>query len=417
MADDNECDVVSNGEVFDDVDSDPGSMINNVESCSKILIPSMAQHSMSKLSGGEHEENESPDGIFQNIKRDEGDDDDTSDQNNDDENHIKPDSEKSRRLSVNSPRAVKWSLETMAAAMDSVFSGELTTTNAARKFQIPRTTLLDRLSMKAKRQHLEAPGTFPLNPESDAQIVEFVRRNESVDKSTLIKGMLSLAEDLARMQGRPFENALCTRKWLKLFVQKHPNLDILKYSRTRTASARSSVTMAPPSLNIPHRKTSISSAAAAENVLSASQLIQIQQFQTPLNSTLSANLNSNDISDHEKSPSPNEEDNKQNIFDSLESSLARQGAKAIEQRLTAEQLHYFKYRFISKNLERGFELWKLCKSQADRGDNLSVLALNGVEQGLSQEHLKYFQFRYENEELEEGYKLWSFMTEKIYLHE
>lgn len=408
MADDNECgDSVSNGEVFEDVDSDPGSIINNVEACTKILIPSMARHSMSKLSG-DHDDSECPDGIF-TIKRDDVDeDDDTSDHNIDEE--VKPDSDIKRKLSVNSPRAVKWSLETMATAMDSVFTGELTTTNAARKFQIPRTTLLDRLSMKAKRQHLEAAGSFPLNSENDAQVVEYVRRNENLDKVTLIKGVLNLAEDLARLQGRPFENALGSRKWLKLFVQKHPGLEILKFSRARTTSSRSSLSMAPPSsLSMP-RKPSIS---GNEAVVISPHVI-MHQYQTPLNTTI--NLNPNDISDSEKSP-PHEEDKQTPVFDSLESNLAKQGAKAIEQKLTSEQLHYFKYRFVSKNLERGYDLWKLCKSQADRGDNLSLLALNGVEQSLQQEHLKYFHFRYENDDLEEGYRLWSFMTEKIFLHE
>jgi helix-turn-helix, Psq domain. len=399
MADDTDCDVASNGEVFDDVDSDPGSIINNVvQSCSKILIPSMAQPSISKLSSNDHD-SEVADGIFQGIKSD----DDVSDQNNDEVN-IKPDLEGKRRLSVQSPRTVKWSFDIMAAAMDSVFGGELTTTNAARKYQIPRTTLLDRLSMKVRRQHLESSGSFPLNAESDAKVVEFVQANHhDLDKPTLIKGILQLGEQLARLQGRPFDGPLNSRKWLKLFVQKHPNLEIFSYSsRTRNATSRSSVSISGAHN---HNNMRASSLSGENTVLIPPQILHIQQHD-------SLNHMQNEQNNEQNSPPLNTDND--NVFDSLESSLAKQGVKAIEQKLNTEQLSYFHYRNLNKSLERGFELWKLCKDKTEGGDNLSVIALGGVEQGLIQEHLKYFRFRYENPELEDGYNLWAVLREKIH---
>lgn len=399
MADDTECDVAANGEVFGDVDSDPGSIINNVvQSCSKILIPSMAQPSMSKLSSND-EDAEVSDGIFQGMKSD----DDTSDhQIGDEVINIKPDHDDKRRVSVHSPRAVKWTLDTMAAAMDSVFGGELTTTNAARKFQIPRTTLLDRLSMKVKRQHLEAQGSFPLNAENDAKVVEFVQANEDLDKPTLIKGILKIGEQLAKIQGRPFDGPLTLRKWLKLFVHKHPNLQIFSYNRSRNATfSRSSLSISSGTHGL---RTSVSNENA---VLVSPQILHIQHHSSLSGSQLQVEQENEDSS----SPTTNDNDN---VFDSLESSLARQGAKAIEDRLNVEQISYFNYRYINKNLEKGYELWNLCRLKSDGGDNFSALALNGIEQSLISEHLKYFRFRFENPDLDEGYKLWALLKDKIH---
>ena len=404
MADDADCDVASNSEVFDDVDSDPASMMHNVvQSCNKIVIPSMAQPSISKLSTNEQEDEEvvNTDGIFHHHQQDiKSDDDDASasDQNADDNLvNIKPElDEKLRRTSVHSPRTVKWTLHTMAAAMDSVFGGELTTTNAARKFQIPRTTLLDRLSMKVKRQHIDSPGSFPLNAENDAKVVEFVQENIELDKPTLIKGILHVGEELAREQGRPFDSPLNSRKWLKCFVQKHPNLNIFCYHRSRTTTASRSVSVSGSSSM---RGPSLSS---DNTVLIPQQILHIQH--DPL-----AQLQAEQNSEH--SPSTIDTDN---VFDSLESTLAKQGVRAIEQKINAEQLSYFNYRFVNRNLEKGFDLWKLCKSKTEGGDNLSTFALNGVEQGLIDEHLKYFHFRYDNPDLEEGYKLWAILKEKTH---
>lgn len=409
MADDADCDVASNSEVFDDVDSDPGSMMHNVvQSCNKILIPSMAQPSISKLSSSNEQDDEevvNTDGIFhhhhhhqhQDLKSDD-EDASASDQNADDSLvNIKPEiDEKIRRPSLHSPRTVKWSLHTMAAAMDSVLGGELTTTNAARKFQIPRTTLLDRLSMKVKRQHYDGPGSFPLNAENDDKVVQFVQDNLELDKPTLIKGILQLGEELAKEQGRPFDNPLNARKWLKLFVQKHSNLNIFCYNRSRTTTASRSVSISGSTANM--RASSLSN---DNTVLIPQQILHIQH--DPL-VQLQAEQNN-----EQHSPSTIDTDN---VFDSLESSLAKQGVRAIEQKLNVEQLSYFNYRFVNKNLERGYDLWKLCKSKTEGGDNLSTFALNGVEQGLIDEHLKYFHFRYDNPDIEEGYKLWAVLKEK-----
>ena len=284
--------------------------------------------------------------------------------------------------------------------MDSVFGGELTTTNAARKFQIPRTTLLDRLSMKVKRQHLEAQGSFPLNAENDAKVVDFVQANGDLDKPTLIKGILKIGDQYARMQGRPFDGPLTLRKWLKLFVHKHPNLEIFSYNRSRNPTSSRS------SLSISGSHTMRTSVSNENTVLVSPQILHIQH-----NSLSGGQLQVEQV-ENENSPSPTNDND--NVFDSYESCLARQGAKAIEDRLNPEQNSYFNYRYINKNLEKGYELWNLCKLKSEGGDNFSSLALNGIEQGLIPEHLKYFHFRYENPDLDEGYKLWALLKDKVH---
>lgn len=416
MADDVVCDVASNSEVFDDVDDHGSIMHNVVRSCSKILIPSMAQSSISKLTTAEDEEVVSTDGIFHHHQHQHEEDDDeeksdeedasASDPNTDDNLvNIKPElDEKIRRASVHSPRTVKWSLHTMAAAMDSVFGGELTTTNAARRYQIPRTTLLDRLSMKVKRQHLDSPGSFPLNIENDAKISEFVQENIELDKPTLIKGILHLGEQLAKEQGRPFDSPLNSRKWLKMFVQKHPNLNIFSYNRSRAATSSRSVSISGSTTSM--RAPSLSS--NDNTVLIPQQILHIHQ--DSLTPSLAHLAGSGEQSSEQLSPPPSLDTD--NVFDSFESTLAKQGVRAIEEKLSAEQFSYFNYRFLNRNLNRGYELWRLCKSKMEGGDNLSTFALNGIEQGLIDEHLKYFRFRFDNDELEEGYKLWALLREK-----
>ena len=125
MADGKGDDIGSNAEVFDDVDTDPSNILQNVEqSCTKILIPSMAQPSiMSKITSPDDDDNdENEANIFPTLS--------SSDEAH--ELQFVVDDEKSKRLLrvSSSPfqRTVRWSLSTMAEAMDSVFGGDLTTT-------------------------------------------------------------------------------------------------------------------------------------------------------------------------------------------------------------------------------------------------------------------------------------------------
>jgi len=171
------------------------------------------------------------------------------------------------------------------------------------------------------------------------------------------------------------------------------------YSRSRAPSSRS-VSFSGTSS---HARLQSSSISNDNTVLIPQQILHIQH--DPL-----AQLQTEHGTEQDSPTLPDND----NVFDSLESSLAKQGVRAIEQKLGAEQLSYFNYRYMNKNLERGYELWKLCKIKTDAGDNLSTFALSGVEEGLVEEHLKYFRFRYDNTELEEGYKLWAVLREKMH---
>ena len=440
MADDDECDVVvSNGEVYverRDFSNNPSSILQNVEqTCNKIMIPSMAQSAvsaMSKLSGSDPH----PDVIFSTLKEVVSDaehehqqhDDDHDDHedsiviksSDDDDKRVVRLSQVSNGGPQGQTRVVKWTLETMAMAMDSVLCGKMTTTNAARKYGIPRTTLLDRLAMKVKRQHIDAPGSFPLNAENDAKIVDFIRKNSDLDKSTLLKGILAMAEELARDQGKPFDNPLVTRKWLKLFVHKHPSLDILKFSRPRNIqqgppqnSQRSPVTTIT---HTPIVRSNSHSSSNNQEVLLSPHIIHIQNNS---NGHTPQSHHENELEHEEQESVESTSMEMQQIYDSFESNLARLAAEAVERKLNSEQCAYFNYRFYNNAIERGFELWKLCKSKTDTSNDqenfetvLSAQALVAIEQALVPEHLKYFRFRYENQELEEGYKLWSVLKEK-----
>jgi len=394
------------------------------------LIPSMAQSAISQSTMSKLQS----DVIFSTLKEvADADEHEHHHHENNDEGSIiiKTERNNQSNISFGTPggqtRVVKWTLETMAMAMDSVLCGKMTTTNAARKYGIPRTTLLDRLAMKVKRQHIDAPGSFPLNAENDAKIVDFIRKNSDLDKSTLLKGILAMAEDLAMDQGKPFDNPLITRKWLKLFVHKHPSLDILKFTRPRNVQQQTHHGQRSPVTITPLIRGNHSQSANNEQVLLSPHIIHIQ------------NTHHTNGHDHETSPQPHEAEmveheheheeeesvqsggglEMQQIYDSFESNLARLAAEAVERKLNSEQCAYFNYRFYNNAIERGYELWKLCRSKTDLSNDqenfetiLSAQALVAIEQALVPEHLKYFRFRYENQELEEGYKLWSVLKEK-----
>ena len=454
MADDTDCDVTanyrlnrgrndesSNGEVFDDVHDDPTTILQNVEkNCIRVLVPSMAESSMSKMEHAGSEDGDEHDVKFVPLEAD-----DDSQQGDHDGRSIV---DEHRRGSISGPRAVKWTLETMAMAIDSVLAGELTTTNASRQFGIPRTTLLDRLAMKVKRQHLESPGTFPLSPENTLKIVDFYHQNSAVEKPTLLRGILALADELAIEQGTPFETPLHTRKWLKLFVQKHPDLSIIQYTRARIRSSasyspkpfgpRGSVTMAPflgsQMKNEHHAHTGhlIQLQLPAElNPFTAQQVAQVvttnghgnhQGHATPhevMSPPPPAHLSQHtNLQQHPSCPS-SEEHSPTQSYDSFEAALAKQGLDAVERKLSTEQRGYFNYRFHNINLERGYDLWKMCKTKSEtiaEDDTFESMvagqALTGIEDNLPPEYLKYFKFRHENPELEEGYKLWSVLKTK-----
>jgi len=227
-----------------------------------------------------------------------------------------------------------------------------------------------------------------------------------------------MAEELAREQGKPFDNPLVTRKWLKLFVHKHPSLDVLKFSRPRNLqqqnqSQRSPVTITPLVRNNSH--------PAQQEVLLSPHIIHIQNNNGHHNTSPPHQQQHHETElEHEEQESVESSSMEmQQIYDSFESNLARLAAEAVERKLNSEQCAYFNYRFYNNAIERGFELWKLCKSKTDLSNDqenfetvLSAQALVAIEQALVPEHLKYFRFRYENQELEEGYKLWSVLKEK-----
>lgn len=121
-------------------------------------------------------------------------------------------------------------------AIGEVASGEITFGKASRKYGIPKTTLIQRVKGSTSGTHGNVPN---LTKDVEEKLVEWVLLHAKMGDPRTRDQLVHAAADLAeKVQGcRPFKNKLPSSPWVKLFVERHPQVSFRTPSAVTRASA------------------------------------------------------------------------------------------------------------------------------------------------------------------------------------
>lgn len=119
----------------------------------------------------------------------------------------------------------KYTKDELKAAVKAVKDNEMTLINAAEKYHIPRSTLHDKVTGKSTLDAKKGPATYLTATEEEEivnWIIECSQRGFPVTKIRLIE----CVQKFIKKSGRetPFTEDRPGKKWLKLFMNRHPIL-------------------------------------------------------------------------------------------------------------------------------------------------------------------------------------------------
>ena len=125
----------------------------------------------------------------------------------------------------NRPRKFKtWSDESMLRAIVCVRKGTMSTNAAARTYDVPPSTLKDRISGRMK--HGTKPGPIPyLDEEEVKQLVDFLIKSASMELGKTKREVVSIVERTLKKKGKLPESFNGEGWWIR-FTQRHPNLSL-----------------------------------------------------------------------------------------------------------------------------------------------------------------------------------------------
>ena len=125
----------------------------------------------------------------------------------------------------NRPKKLKlWSPESMTNAMEAVRSGELRVNRAAAVFEVPCSTLKDRLSGRVK--HGTNPGPAPyLTREEEAELASFLIESSSMGYGKTRREVIDIVKRTVAKKGRDIKN-FNGEGWWSRFMDRHPKLSL-----------------------------------------------------------------------------------------------------------------------------------------------------------------------------------------------
>jgi hypothetical protein len=127
--------------------------------------------------------------------------------------------------------------EDVEIAIKEIQGNETSIYKAANKFQIPKSTLMDRLKGKSSSQHGKSQ---ILSPELEQEVVEWLIRcgkmGDPRTKDELMKAVSELAK-LSPDEHNRFKNEFPSSFWLQLFMKRHPEVKFRTPSTISKASA------------------------------------------------------------------------------------------------------------------------------------------------------------------------------------
>ena len=123
-------------------------------------------------------------------------------------------------------KRIKWSNESMVAAMNAVSKG-CSINRAAIEHRVPRTTLQDRISGKVQHGIKPGPKAY-LNKLEEGNLVEFLEVVSGVGYGTTRKQVMNIVESTVRDKGI-LKKQKISDGWFRHFIERQPKLT-LSYS-------------------------------------------------------------------------------------------------------------------------------------------------------------------------------------------
>ena len=127
--------------------------------------------------------------------------------------------------SGNRPSRLKtWPNSAMIEAIDSVKSGKMSANKAARVYEVPSSTLKDRLSGKVK--HGTNPGPSPyLTREEETELHDFLVKSAEIGCGKTRREVISIVRRVVDKKGRNLDNFNGDGWWFR-FMERNPELSL-----------------------------------------------------------------------------------------------------------------------------------------------------------------------------------------------
>ena len=125
------------------------------------------------------------------------------------------------------PKRKLWSVESMAAAMDSVLKENKGLREAACLYNIPTETLRRHVSGTVSLHCKPGPATV-LTEEEEEKIANYLVQMADMGFGVTREGIMGIAYSIVEKSERshPFKNGTAGRAWFEGFMRRHPNLTI-----------------------------------------------------------------------------------------------------------------------------------------------------------------------------------------------
>jgi len=123
------------------------------------------------------------------------------------------------------PRPTKlkqWSEEVMEKAVNAVLNNGMSVRRAALEYDVPKSTLGDRISGRVIPGSSSGPRKI-LNTEEEEELVAFVRRSAAIGYPKSRKDLMTLVQQIAENKGIQH---LISNGWWQSFCKRHPNLTL-----------------------------------------------------------------------------------------------------------------------------------------------------------------------------------------------
>ncbi|XP_072400746.1 uncharacterized protein [Diabrotica undecimpunctata] len=135
----------------------------------------------------------------------------------------------------------KYTHEDLIKAIDEITSGRLSLNKASSKYGIPKSTLHNKITKKVPFERKMGPSSV-LTPFEEERLESWILAKAKLRFPMHPSNVMDAVQNILRGAGRPnkFINDRPGKKWLQLFLQRHPN--IAKRNTEIISKSRASVT-------------------------------------------------------------------------------------------------------------------------------------------------------------------------------
>ena len=130
--------------------------------------------------------------------------------------------QKSNSTSKNEPKIKKWDPESMEKALKAVLYDNFSIREAAETYDVPKSTLGDRVCGKVLPGSVSGPQRI-LSDREEEELVQFIRRSAYIGYPRSKKDVMAIVENITESKGHFHK---ITNGWWESFYKRHPDLTL-----------------------------------------------------------------------------------------------------------------------------------------------------------------------------------------------